>query len=516
MEFVETLKVNANYLTVYNTIIDGKKQTRTFDTNFVDTFHDCRMSSAAVKTIKKAVNVILYLARRQHFAQCRRNAKVSCTGFRQNEISTKQSNKQGNEQKQLSDYMCSFLTLTLPSAQTHSDTELTEFAINPFLSYCRKMWGVRYYIWKKELQKNGNVHFHLVTDRYIKWNYLREAWNRIINRGIVKDGCAPFDYVDRYTAKMKERFADGWNVGKMFELAKKSPYVQQSTDDKVADIEKKENRKLTNEEYNYIYLKEAQKEYRKMFAAYNAEMKLPEADRWTSPNSTDISAIHSPKSVSVYVAKYIAKDIDGHNSISTYQQKVDTIKTELKAKLKYISDLLQEGENVPDVDREVVEITRQRLEEARTECPIKGRLWFKSATLTPFLTGATNPIDTAIYTDLVKLTNYLRYLESKDKKKYIVHSYELDEYGQLNYDEHGNVTNKVICTTLLFNVFSLLMQRNKNGSYKYPEIATMWYKFVNDCVKANKARGLYEVSDKEMKNIKVLTKINGNAVKGIK
>lgn len=496
MELVETLKVNANYLTVYNSIIDGKPQSRTFDINFTDTFHDCRMSAAAVKTIKKAVNVILYLSRRQHFAQARRKGKVSCTGFRQNDIKADDGKK--SKSNVISDYLCSFITLTLPSKQTHTDKELTEFAINPFLSYCRKMWGVRYYIWKKELQKNGNLHFHLITDRYIRWDKLRETWNRIINRGKVDKCETPFDYVDRYTAKMRQRYADGWNIDKMFAIAKESPYVQQRADEAAAEIEKKENRKLSDVEYNYIYLKENQKEYRQMFASYNAEIKLPEAQRWTNPNSTDISAIKTPRGISAYVAKYIAKDIDENNEIAIYQHKVDDIKTNLKSLLWECSRKLQNGETVSELDNNAVEYWRNALDREREQCPIKGKLWFKSATLTPFLTGATEFISNDIYTDLVRLSNHLRYLEQKDGKKYIVHSYELDE--------NGKPTDKVICTTLLYNVFALLMQRNKNGSYKFPEIATMWYKFVNDCVKINKERGLYELSAKEMLNLNTVVK----------
>ena len=68
-------------------------------------------------------------------------------------------------------------------------------------------------------------------------------------------------------------------------------------------------------------------------------------------------------------------------------------------------------------------------------------------------------------------------------------------------DENGKPTDKVICTTLLYNIFSLQMQRNKNGSYKYPELTTMWFKFVTDCVKINRQRGLYELSEKERKTV---------------
>ena len=502
MEFVETLKLHANYLTIYNTVIDGKETVRTSEVNFADTFHDCRMSASAVKSIKRAVNVILYLARRQHFAQARRFSGASCTGYRQNEPKIKKRiakqlkknpETDKDKKKPVSDYLCTFITLTLPSAQTHTDKELTEFALNPFLSYARKYFGVRYYIWKKELQSNGNLHFHLCVDRYIEANKLRETWNRILNRGAV-DGCSTvFDYVDRYHAAMVERYADGWNNSRMFEYCKRSAYVEQATNETVAEAEKKQCRALTDSEVNAIFLTTAQTYFNKLYASYNAEIKRPEAERWRDPNSTDVKAVHSPRSVSFYVAKYIAKEIGDNNAVSVYQSKVEDIKRELYFSLREIQRKLTEGETVTEADNNAVNYWRSLLDEARKECPIHGKLWFKSATLTPFLSGATEFLNRELVADLERLFNYLDNKGKQDGKQYIVRSYQMDE--------NGKPTDKILCTTLLYNIFSLQMQKNKNGSYRFPELTTMWFKFVHDCVKFNRERGLYELSEKERINL---------------
>lgn len=37
--------------------------------------------------------------------------------------------------------------------------------------------GLRNYIWKAELQKNGNIHFHLLTDFFISYQIVRDTWN---------------------------------------------------------------------------------------------------------------------------------------------------------------------------------------------------------------------------------------------------------------------------------------------------------------------------------------------------
>lgn len=484
MELVETIKLHANYLSIYNTVIDGKETVKTSTVNFSDTFHDCKMSPSAIKAIKKSVNVILYLSRRQHFAEARRKGRVSCTGFRQND---KQLNKP------VSDYLCTFITLTLPAQQTHTDKELTEFALNPFLSYARKFFGVRYYIWKKELQNNGNLHFHLCVDRYIEANKLRESWNRILNRGAVSGCSTVFDYVDRYNKAMRERYADGWNNKTMWQYCVTSSYVEQQTAETVAEMEAKNNTPLSEEDKNKIFLHSAQTYYNKLYQSYSAEMQRPEAERWRNPNSTDITAVKSPRSVSLYVAKYIAKEVQGNNDVAVYQSRIEDIKREYLFTLRDIQSKLQADEPITEADNNAVNFYRALLEEERKKCPIQGKLWFKSATLTPFLSGATDFINREIAADLTRLFNYLTALEQKDGKKYIVRNYQLDE--------NGKPTNKVICTTLLYNIFSLQMQRNKNGSYKYPELTTMWFKFVTDCVKINRQRGLYELSEKERKTV---------------
>lgn len=493
MELVETVKLHANYISIYNTVIDGKENlsSKTADVNFADTFHDCKMSDGAVKAIKRGVNVILYLARRQHFAQARRRSGASCTGHRQNDPSIKK--KIAKDMENVSDYLCTFITLTLPAAQTHTDKELTEFALNPFLTYARKFFGVRYYIWKKELQANGNLHYHLCVDRYIAADKLREAWNRILNRGVV-DGCPTvFDYVDRYNAAMVARYADGWNNTEMWNFCQTSDYVAQKSTETISENEAKNDYPLSEEEKNKIYLLTAQEYYNKLYKAYSAEIKLPAAKRWRNPNSTDIKAVHSPRSVAFYVAKYIAKDVVSNNVVAAYQTEVDDIKRQLYFTLREFKRKLMDGEEVTEADNNNLNYYRALLEDKRKKCPIQGKLWFKSATLTPFLSGAVDFLNRELVNDLSKLFNYLEYLEKKDGKKYIVRNYQLDEKGQQ--------TDKIICTTLLYNIFALQMQKNKNGSYKYPELTTMWFRFVHDCVKLNKERGLFELSEKERKNL---------------
>lgn len=86
----------------------------------------------------------------------------------------------------------SFITLTLPSKQVHTDKEIKELCLNQFLIEMRKIWGLKDFVWRAETQKNGNIHFHLLTDKYIPYTDIRARWNRIVDK---------LGYVKRYTEK---------------------------------------------------------------------------------------------------------------------------------------------------------------------------------------------------------------------------------------------------------------------------------------------------------------------------
>ena len=79
------------------------------------------------------------------------------------------------------DRLITFITLTLPSRQKHSDIEIKRKALNPFLIYLKRKAGVKNFIWKAEPQKNGNIHFHILVDKWVKWQKVRKIWNQILD-----------------------------------------------------------------------------------------------------------------------------------------------------------------------------------------------------------------------------------------------------------------------------------------------------------------------------------------------
>lgn len=89
--------------------------------------------------------------------------------------------------KSLDKYLC-FVTLTLPAEQRHPDKVIKRECLNKFLIYAKRKFGVKNYLWKAEPQKNGNVHFHLIMDRFLPWQDVRKVWNECVESlGYIED-----------------------------------------------------------------------------------------------------------------------------------------------------------------------------------------------------------------------------------------------------------------------------------------------------------------------------------------
>jgi len=152
-------------------------------------------------------------------------------------------------------FKISFITLTLSSTQIHSDQKIKSYLFNQFLIEMQVKWKVRSYIWRAEKQKNGNIHFHILCDKFIPWNDIRNTWNRIQQK---------LGYVTRY----------------------------------------RENRMLWHRG-GFHYDQELKKTWslRSQKRAYIDGMRTD----WQNPNSTDIHSIRYISRVNSYFKKYMSK-----------------------------------------------------------------------------------------------------------------------------------------------------------------------------------------------------------------
>lgn len=78
-------------------------------------------------------------------------------------------------------FKLSLLTLTLPSIQQHPDKEIHEKVFKAFIRSLKKRNPELLYIYKAEVQDNGNLHYHLTTNIFIHHVTLRNLWNHYVN-----------------------------------------------------------------------------------------------------------------------------------------------------------------------------------------------------------------------------------------------------------------------------------------------------------------------------------------------
>jgi hypothetical protein len=86
-------------------------------------------------------------------------------------------------------FKLTFLTLTLSDKQSHSDQFIRRHMLNDFFNRARIKWSLEHYVWRAEKQKNGNIHFHIVTNVFIPHYELRDTWNQIQRK---------LGYLDKY------------------------------------------------------------------------------------------------------------------------------------------------------------------------------------------------------------------------------------------------------------------------------------------------------------------------------
>lgn len=104
-----------------------------------------------------------------------------------------------------------FLTLTLPGKQIHPDNMINKILVR-LLENLKKTKNVLNYVWKAEPQENGNIHYHVILDKWIDKEYINTRWNKQINK---------LGYVDRYQLQEKEFFKNGFRLKHSSKLNKK-------------------------------------------------------------------------------------------------------------------------------------------------------------------------------------------------------------------------------------------------------------------------------------------------------
>ncbi|WP_155810479.1 hypothetical protein [Polaribacter sp. Hel_I_88] len=151
-----------------------------------------------------------------------------------------------------------FVTLTLPTIQKHSD-KLLRKCLTRFIENLQKTYNVVHYVWKAETQKNGNIHFHLLTDMWIDKDDVRRLWNKQIEN---------LGYITEYSKNRQ-----------------KKGFIYHPTFNKKGILYKHPLTKI------------------QQLANYNKEKQ----NGFRNPNTTDIHSLKNVQNTTNYLMKYLTK-----------------------------------------------------------------------------------------------------------------------------------------------------------------------------------------------------------------
>jgi hypothetical protein len=95
--------------------------------------------------------------------------------------------------KRLHYHKFSFITLTVANSENFTARQGYDLLLNHFLDWMTRTVGAenpaaKTYIWKAELQKRGQIHYHITTPAFIHWRLIRNKWNELQHKaGLLDD-----------------------------------------------------------------------------------------------------------------------------------------------------------------------------------------------------------------------------------------------------------------------------------------------------------------------------------------
>lgn len=193
MESIQIAKISASSIVVYNKFLEAPPRSarqKENESNLRDQEYNGFMSPKTKQKVRKMLDTWLTSVeiRRRELGQGNyyRNSKVT------------------------------FVTLTLSGKQVHSDNDIKRKMLNRFIVELRREKGVCHYFWRAEPQKNGNIHFHILIDKYIHWREIRNKWN-----GIQEDN----GYLDNFRAKFMHIDANSTDIHGLGKVKNLTAYV---------------------------------------------------------------------------------------------------------------------------------------------------------------------------------------------------------------------------------------------------------------------------------------------------
>jgi len=109
-----------------------------------------------------------------------------------------------------------FITLTISEKQKHSDEHIKNKMLVRMIEVLKRKYNLTNYLWIAETQKNGNIHFHIITNTNIYHKDLRNEWNKIQERN---------GYLDKYYLKHNHKDANSTDIHTLIKVRNLTAYL---------------------------------------------------------------------------------------------------------------------------------------------------------------------------------------------------------------------------------------------------------------------------------------------------
>jgi hypothetical protein len=132
----------------------------------------------------------------------------------------------------LLEYRLVFITLTIPDKGQVPASHAHKMLLEPMLLWMRRYHNTSMYVWKAELQKRGQLHYHIMCDSYIYFADIQKEWNRLlVKNGFLKEFYSRKKHknpnsIDARSVKNMEDISHYLAKGIMGEMLKKKQNVK--------------------------------------------------------------------------------------------------------------------------------------------------------------------------------------------------------------------------------------------------------------------------------------------------
>jgi hypothetical protein len=266
-DYIEKIKLNPNYAVVYSEYVGTKSRYYSDSSlkNLTDNKHKGKLSDKSIKRLQNALDWLLLI--------------------------TKNKNADNLKNKGQFNFKVSMLTLTLPCDQLHDDNYVKKYMLNEFFTVIRKKYLLQNYIWRAEKTLKGNIHFHIIIDKYIFYKEVNTIWNNILKT---------HGYIEKYKENQELKHINGF-------------YYDKKNSEK--------------------WSKSAQ------LKAYKNGVHT----KWRNPSgTTDIHSLKKIKNAKNYLSKYITKSPELISETSKYCEMYKRVNNCLQVPIKIIDEIKKE------------------------------------------------------------------------------------------------------------------------------------------------------------------------------